>query len=124
LELSASAGQMDSLRTSAMQVMRTRVLENVMARGDLKELAVVGRVLAQTEDRETRRGRLELAREIQRGCLALARKKFEFKAAKEAMKQLPKLNKMRREDEAREDERIDSFRLAIFGEDPVDEAEV
>jgi len=37
--------------------------------------------------------------------------------------QLPKLDKMRLEDEAREDERIDTIRLEIFGKDPVDEVE-
>ncbi len=112
VEVSAAEGKMDSLRTSAMKVMGMRVLENVMARGDVKELAVLGRVLTQTEERE-----------IQRGRLALAQKKFEFNAAKAALKQLPKLDKMRQEDEAREDERIDLIRLGIFGKDPVDEVE-
>ncbi len=112
VELSAAECKMDNLRTSAMKMMGMRVLENVMARGDVKELAVLGRVLTQTEERE-----------IERDRLALAREKFEFKAAKAALKQLPKLGQMAQEDEAREDERIDSIRLSIFGKDPVDEVE-
>lgn len=112
VEMSASDGSMDNVRTSAIKVMGRRVLENVMARGDLKELAVVGRVLTQTEERETQRGRL-----------ALARQKFEFKASKEAFKQLKLLDQIKKEDEAREDAAIDTIRLSIFGQDPVDEAE-
>ena len=112
VEVSAAEGKLDSLRTSAMKLMGMRVLENVMARGDVKELAVLGRVLTQTEERE-----------IQRSRLALAREKFEFKASKAALKQFRLLNQMTQEDEAREDAKIDTIRLEIFGKDPVDEVE-
>lgn len=110
VEVSAAEGKLDSLRTSAMKLMGMRVLENVMARGDVKELAVLGRVLTQTEERE-----------IQRSRLALARKKFEFNSAKAALKQLKLMDQMTQEDQEREDARIDAIRLAIYGEDPVDE---
>jgi hypothetical protein len=69
----------------------------------VKELATLGRVLTQSEERE-----------IQRGRLALAREKFEFKAAKAALKQLPLLDQMTQEDQEREDARMDAIRLAIF----------
>jgi Arc/MetJ family transcription regulator len=112
VELNAAEGKVESMRSSAMKVVGMRLLENAMVRGDVKELATLGRVLTQSEERE-----------IQRGRLALAREKFEFKAAKAALKQLPSLDQMKQEDEAREDARIDAIRLAIFGKDPVDECD-
>ncbi len=75
---------------------------------DIKELRTLGRLMADSEEREIRCRRL-----------ALAREKFEFKAAKAVWKQMPLLNQMLQEDEAREDERIDAIRLAIFGGTPM-----
>ena len=67
-----------SLKKSAMKVVGMHLLERAIDRGDVRELAALSRVLTQDEDRE-----------IQRGRLALAQKKFEFQAAKEVVKQAP-----------------------------------
>ena len=110
MEVSAAEGKLDCLRTSAMKLTGMRLLENVMAKGEVKELAVLGRVWTQIEERE-----------IQRGRVALAQKKFEFNAARETWKQAKLMEKLTQEDQKREGARIDEIRLAIFGEDPVDE---
>jgi hypothetical protein len=108
--LNAAEGKVESLKSSAMKVVGMRLLENVVARGDVKELATLGRVLSQSEEKE-----------IQRGRLALAREKFEFNSAKAVLKQMQLLEKMAQEDQEREDAKIDAIRLAIFGSDPVDD---
>ncbi len=105
--VNAAEGKVENLKSSAMKVVGMRLLENVMARGDVKELATLGRVLTQNEEKE-----------IQRGRLALAREKFEFNSAKEVLKKMPLLEKMTQEDQEREDARMDAVRLAIFGTPP------
>ena len=109
-EVDATPGKVAILKSSAIKMAGMRLQQNVMAKGDVKELAVLNRVLTQSEDKE-----------IQRGRLALAQKKFEFKAAREVWKQARLMEKLTKEDQEREDAEIDEIRLAIFGKDPVDE---
>jgi len=109
VEVNAAEGKLESLKSSTMKVVGMRMLQNVVARGDVKELALLGRVMTQSEEKEIQRGRLKLARE-----------KFEFNAAKAVLKQLPLLEKMTQEDQEREDAKIDAIRLEIFGTPPPD----
>ena len=106
-EVEAAPGKVQALKSSAMKVVGMRLLQNVMAKGDVKELAVLNRVLMQSEEKE-----------IQRGRLALAQKKFEFKAAREVWKQARLMEKLTQEDQEREDAKLDAIRLAIFGTPP------
>jgi hypothetical protein len=107
--VNAAEGKLESLRSSAMKVIGMQLLDKAMERGDVKDLATLGRVLTQSEERE-----------IQRGRLALARERFQFKATKAALKLMPLLNQMKQEDQEREDTRMDEICLAIFGDDPND----
>lgn len=106
-EVNATPGTLKELRASAMKMTGMRMLEKAMANGDVKELAALGHVLTQCEERE-----------IQRGRLALARKRFEFKAAKEALKHAPLLNKMSESKQAQADREIEEACVAMFGDDP------
>ncbi len=98
-KLAGTEGKLESLKASTMKVIGMQLLKKAVERDDVAELAAVGRVLTQTEDRE-----------IQRERLALAREKFEFQ---EAIKQAPLLDRM-----SREDARADEIRLTIFGKSP------
>lgn len=106
-EVNATPGTLKELRASAMKMTGARMLEKAMTNGDVKELAALGHVLTRCEERE-----------IQRGRLALARKKFEFRAAKEALKHAPLLNKMSESKQAQADREIVEAREAMFDDDP------
>ena len=60
-------------------------------------------------------------RAIQRGRLALPRERFEFRAAKAALEQLPLANEMRADEDAREEARILAIKKAIFGDEMLKE---
>ncbi len=55
--------KLDKLRSSAWKMIGVRLLERTLRRGDVKELAMLGRLMSESEWREIQRGRLELARE-------------------------------------------------------------
>ena len=107
LAVDEADGQAEKMRASAMKVLAMRLLEKVISCGDVKELAAVGRVLLGIEEREIQRSRVELARE-----------KFEFRASKAALEQLPHVNKMQVEEEDREKARMKGIGLSIFGRKP------
>jgi hypothetical protein len=106
-EVDGAEGKLEGLKASAMKLLGMQLLEKAIMRDDVREIAVIGRVLTQTEDRE-----------IQRDRLVLAREKFEYKATKAALKTAPLLNKIARNKQAREDAEVDEARLAIFGKPP------
>lgn len=106
-QVDGAEGKQEGLRASAMKELSMQLLEKSVGRGDMKELALLNRMLTQSEERETQRGRL-----------ALAREKFEFKASKAALKLLPFLKKIMLEDEAREEARIGVAKSSIFGKPP------
>ena len=62
---------MDEMRVATLKVMSRRLFEPAIEANDLKELATLGRLMNQYEERE-----------IQRGRLALARERWEFKASR------------------------------------------
>lgn len=108
--VNASSGKLENLRASAMKMIGKHLMEKSADCGDVKGLATLGRVLTQNEDRE-----------IQRGRLALARERFQFNAAKAALAQLALLDQLSKEDEAREDARMEAIKLGIFGRNPYEQ---
>lgn len=113
-ELMATAEEMDStgaklecLRSSAWKVIGKRFLEKAIAGSDVKELAALGRLVVESEERE-----------IQRNRVALSREKYEFKMARAVLKAAPTLKKLSKEKQDREDAELDEARLAIFGNPP------
>ena len=106
-EVSAAGGQVESLRSSSFKLIGKRLLETTLAKGSVNELAALGRLLLEQEEREIERGRLELARE-----------KFQFKAAEAALAQLPKLNELSREDDERAEARLAEIKDTLFGPKP------
>src|SRR5260221_8078489 len=74
---------MKTLRSSALKVIGKRLFEKAMDGCDVKELAVLGRLMSEGEKRE-----------IQHARLALARERFEFSAAGAALGQVPYVGEM------------------------------
>jgi len=109
-EVSQTEAKTQGMYQSGLKVVAMQFLEKAMSRGDVKELSALGRLVSDHEEREIRRGRL-----------ALARERFEFRAAKAALEQLPLANEMRAEEDAREDARILAIKQAIFGDEMLEE---
>jgi hypothetical protein len=105
-ELKAVGGKLEDLRHSSMKLIVTRLLEKAVAKADVKEVAALGRLMLQGEEREIQRDRANLARE-----------KFQFKAAKAALLALPMLDEMSQEDEERELARVEMIKKKIFGKE-------
>ena len=55
--LDATGGKAVGLKASAMKLVAMQLLERMLARGDVRELGVLSRMLTQTEDREIQRGK-------------------------------------------------------------------
>jgi hypothetical protein len=106
-ELGAVGGKLENLRSSAMKLIVVRLLGKAMDRGDVREVAALGQLMLQSEERE-----------IQRERVTLARDRFEFKAAKAALKAAPLLEKLEQSDEAQELARVEAVRQALFGKPP------
>jgi hypothetical protein len=103
-EVNVSEAKAEGMSKAGMKVLAMMFLEKAMARGDVRDLVALGRLISQNEEREIQRGRLELARE-----------RFQFNAAREAMKHLPLANKFKQEEHAREEARVKLMTEAIFG---------
>jgi hypothetical protein len=102
--LNGSEAKVESLRLSALKMIGKRLLEIAMDDGEVAELAALGRLLTESEEREIQRGRLELARE-----------RFEFRAAEAALAEMPRLEGMKAEDLEREQARILAIKQRLFG---------
>ncbi len=100
-------GQVGQLRASSLKLIGIRFLGETMRGGDAKELAALGKLLLESQEREIQQGRLDLARA-----------RFEFRAAQAAIKVAPMLDEMSQEDMAREMERINAAQKRLFGEPP------
>jgi len=105
-EVIRAGANMDDLRKSSMQVIATRLLEKAMDHAEVKELAALGRIVLEGQEKE-----------IQLGRLALARDRFEFKTSKAVLHALPLANKFKEEDQQREKERIEAIKREIFGDE-------
>ena len=104
--------KLPALRDAALKLIGKKLLDCTLQRGTPRELPALANLLLCSEQHE-----------IQHAWLALAREKFEFKAAKAALKALPLVNEMNQEDEARETARIEKIKLALFGRRLLDQIE-
>ena len=109
-EVAQNPAKVEGLWRSGLKVVAMQFFEKAMSRGDVKELTALGRLVSENEQRE-----------IQKGRLALARERFEFRAAKAALAQMPLMNRMRAEEDAREDARILAVKRGIYGEEMLKE---
>ncbi len=100
-------GQMDELRRASLKLIGIRFLAETMQGGDAKELAALGKLLLESQEREIQQGRLDLARE-----------RFKFRATQAAVKVAPMLDEMSRQDAEREQQRIYAAMKRLFGEPP------
>jgi hypothetical protein len=109
-EVDETRARVDGLWQRGLKVVVMQFFEKAMARGDAKDLAALGRLVSQNHERE-----------IQRGRLALARQRFEYRAAKAALEQMPLANEMRRQEDEREEARILAVKEAIFRDEMLKE---
>jgi hypothetical protein len=96
--------KLDKLRSSAWKMIGVRLLERTLRRGNVKELAMLGRLMSESEWREIQRGRLDLARE-----------KFEFNATKAALDQTEKVEDTDRDEQEREELKAGKISRNLFG---------
>jgi hypothetical protein len=94
------------MRSSTMKLVTARFLELAAGKADTRDIYTLGRLALQSQERE-----------IQLQRIALARERFEFKASEAALKILPHLEEMNREDEARELARIEDIKRKLFGKE-------
>jgi hypothetical protein len=99
-----TGANLDNMCAASWKAVGARVLEKVLSGVEVKELAALGRLVAETEWTE-----------IQRGRLVLARERFEFNAAKAALAMLPKLAEMNQEDREREEGKVKAVLVRLFG---------
>jgi hypothetical protein len=100
--VNGSKADVAKIRDAALKVIAKRLLERSMDDGDPKELTALGKLLADAEKRDLQRQRLKLARE-----------KFEFNAARAALKQLPLMNELKEDELDREDDRMQAMRMRL-----------
>ncbi len=105
-EVNGAGTKPESMRSAAWTLLNAHALEKAMAGGEVKDLAALGRLLHEGEWAEIQRKRLELERE-----------RFEFRATKAAMAQLPLVSKMTQEELEREEARINGIKARLFGKD-------
>ncbi len=106
-EVKQTRANLANLRSSGWLLVGKQFLEKAIEGCDIKELRLLGRLMAESEEREIRRARVGLARE-----------KFEFNAVKEVLKKAALFERMKKEDQEREDAKMDAIRLEIFGTPP------
>ena len=102
--LSQSSPDMADLRKTSLQLIGVRLPQKAMEHHDVKELCAMGKLLLQSQERD-----------IQQQRATLAREKYEFKAAKAAIKAAPQLASYDREEEERELARIEKIKRFLFG---------
>jgi hypothetical protein len=103
-ELASNPAKLDKVRRSSMTMIGVRLFQKTTSpKASVKELATLGRIVLDSQERQIQQDRVDLARE-----------RFQFKAAQAAMEALPLAEKMRKEDHDREQERVDAMRRHIF----------
>jgi hypothetical protein len=103
-DVNGTGTNLDDLCTAFRMVAGTKVLEKAMAGAELKDLAALGRLIADTEWVQ-----------VQHRRLALARDRFEFNAAKAALEKLSNMEEINKEDLEREEARLHAIRVRLFG---------
>ncbi|MDB6023050.1 MAG: hypothetical protein JWQ04_2907 [Pedosphaera sp.] len=104
--INETGASLDELRNSTLKIMSKRFFEQALEAKDLKQLTALGRLMNESEEREIRRQRV-----------ALARDRWEFDAAKAALKALPQLNDFSQEEEQRDLARIEALKRTLFGKE-------
>jgi hypothetical protein len=102
--LSQSSPNLADLRKTSLQLIGVRLLQKAMEHHDVKELCAMGKLLLQSQERD-----------IQQERATLAREKYEFKAAKAAIKAAPQLASYDQEEERRDLARIEVIKRVLFG---------
>jgi hypothetical protein len=102
--VNGSKADVAKIRDAALKVIAKRLLNLAMDNGDPKELTALGKLLADAEKRDLQRQRLKLARE-----------KYEFNAARAALKQLPLMNELKEDELDRQDDRMQAMRMRLCG---------
>ena len=110
--VAGSKADLAGLRSSAWTVIGGQLLRKAVANADTNELHNLGRLMAGTEERE-----IELKR------LALARERYEFRAARAALKEMPRMARMTEEELAREEAQLQTFKERLFGRELAAEIE-
>ena len=105
-EALGSEAKLADLRGAALKLVGKKLLDCALQRGVAKELPALTNLLL-----------LSAQQELQREWLALARERFEFKAAKAALKALPLQDEFARQEDAFEDARIDAIKRKLFGKE-------
>ena len=103
-DLDVAVADVETLRSSNMKLILTRLQEKALERADVREVAALGRVMLHGEECE-----------IQRERVALARERFRFRASQAALKALPLMDEMKAQDEEREMERVEAIKIRLFG---------
>lgn len=115
-EMAARVGEsktdVGKLRSSAWTVIGGRLLEKAVANAESKELHHLGWLVAGMEQRE-----IEMKR------LALARDRFEFRAASAALKELPRVAKMSEEEVKREEAQVQRLKERLFGRELLEQVQ-
>jgi hypothetical protein len=106
-EMNGTEARLGQLRASAWKMVGKQFLQKALAGGEMKDLAALGRLMAESEERE-----------IQRGRVVLAREKFEFNATKMVLKHRELLQRTTEAEQKLQDDLIDEAKLAIFGAPP------
>ena len=103
-ELASNPEKLEQVRRSSMTLIGVRFLQKATTqKASIKDLATLGRIVLDSQERQIQQDRVDLARE-----------RFQFKAAQAALEALPLAEKMRKEDHEREKERVDAMRRHIF----------
>lgn len=103
-ELLNSGAKPDQVRDSSMTMISVRLLQKAMSdKASVKDLATLGRVILQSQERQIQEKRVDLARE-----------RFQFKAAQAALEVLPMAGQLKKEDMERERARMEAVRRQLF----------
>jgi hypothetical protein len=105
-EIAAAGASLDDLRSSSMHVIATRLLEKAMDHGEVKDLAALGRIVLEGQDKE-----------IQLKRVALACERFKFNASKAALAALPLAEQLKTEELEREEENVEAVQRTLFGKE-------
>jgi hypothetical protein len=96
----------EKMRSSSMKLVVARFLEQAAQKADSRDIYALGRLVLQSQERQ-----------IQLQRVSLARERFQFKASEAALKILPHLDEMTREEEAHELARIEEIKRKLFGKE-------
>jgi hypothetical protein len=108
----------DQLRNAGMKVMAQTFLHQVVQSPEnVRDWGWIAKLLIQNNENQIRERAAVEQQKLRSESLALARQRFEFKAAKAALKLAPMMNEITVEEEARELARIEDIKRRLFGKE-------